>query len=328
MRTAKCRIGVLGTGHLGRIHLKCIGLSEHCELVGHYDPSEVARQAAHDVSGQAALASAQAVIDAADAIVIVSPTTAHFDLAKQAMQAGKHVFIEKPVTSTVAQAEELLALQAEVNVHVQVGHVERFNPAYLSLQGVEMQPLFIEVHRLGAFSMRGTDVSVVLDLMIHDLDLLLHIVGQPVIDIQANGVAIMSGQPDIANARLTFADGCVANITASRISMKQMRKIRLFQSDAYISMDFLEKKAEVFKLEETPAADDFVGLTMPVETAQGERHIHAWQPTPPDVNSIVLELDSFAKSIAENHEPPVTLRAATEALRLAHRINQTILMSL
>ncbi len=315
---------MLGTGHLGRIHLKCIGLSKNCTLVGHYDPSEDARRAAEQLSNQAAAQSVEEAIEEAEAVVIVAPTLAHFDLAKQLLLAGKHVFIEKPVTSTVEQAEELIKLQEETKLKVQVGHVERFNPAFLSLEGQAMQPQFIEVHRLGGFSMRGTDVSVVLDLMIHDLDLLLHIVGQPVTEIHANGVSIMSSQPDIANARLTFANGCVANLTASRISMKQMRKIRLFQSDAYISMDFLEKRAEVFKLEDQAAPDDFVGINMPIETAKGQRHIHAWQPAPPEVNSIVMELDAFAKCIRKDQQPPVTLQAATAALRLAHRINDQI----
>lgn len=183
----------------------------------------------------------QELFAAVDVVDIVTPTTTHFEMAAQAIRAGKHFFIEKPITRTVEEAEELIKLAQEFKVKAQVGHVERFNPALLALEDMELNPMFIEAHRLAVFNPRGTDVSVILDLMIHDLDIVLSIVKSEVKFISASGVAVASETPDIANARIEFENGCVANLTASRISLKQMRKVRLFQKDAYISLDFLEK---------------------------------------------------------------------------------------
>ena len=185
------------------------------------------------------------LVDAAD---VVAPTTFHHELCKLALRNGKHVFVEKPMADTMEQAKEILSLVKESKVKFQVGHVERFNPAFLALQGHQLNPMFIEVHRLAQFNPRGTEVSVILDLMIHDIDIILHLVKSDVKNIYANGVAVMTDTPDIANVRIEFNNGCVANLTSSRISMKKMRKIRLFQKDAYIGIDFLEKKTDIIKL--------------------------------------------------------------------------------
>ena len=235
------KIGVLGVGHLGRIHLKCIELVDELELVGFFDPNEKNASTALKNHKIQRFDSLEDLIAAVDMVDIVTPTTTHFRLAKKSIEAGKHVFIEKPVTNTISEAEELLSLAKEMNVKVQVGHVERFNPAFLSLKDTDLKPMFIEAHRLAMFNPRGTDVSVVLDLMIHDLDIVLSLVDSEVKGVHASGVNVVSDSPDIANVRLEFENGCVANLTASRISMKQMRKVRLFQPDAYISLDFLEK---------------------------------------------------------------------------------------
>ncbi len=238
----KIKIGLFGLGHLGRIHLKCILESDMLELVGAYDPNPEAHELAKAKYEYEAFSSEQELIDACDIADIVVPTVYHFDLAAKALKSQKHIFVEKPLTQTVEEAKELLKLCRENNCKAQVGHVERFNPAFLALQEMQFKPAFIEGHRLAFFNPRGTDVSVVYDLMIHDLDMILSLVDSEVERVDANGVCVVSKQADICNARILFKNGCVANLTASRISLKNMRKLRLFQEDAYISMDFLDKK--------------------------------------------------------------------------------------
>lgn len=223
------KLGVLGVGHLGNIHLKCLQEISSIELVGFYDPDDQAAQKVIDSYSIFRFDSYNDLLQQCDAIDIVTPTSSHFALATQAIKAHKHVFIEKPLTATISEAKALIDLAQQQSVKVQVGHVERFNPAFLAVQHISLQPLFIEAHRLAMFNPRGTDVSVVLDLMIHDLDLVLSMVNAPLQSLSASGVAVVSKNLDIANVRLEFENGCVANLTASRISMKQMRKIRLFQ---------------------------------------------------------------------------------------------------
>ena len=247
--TRMVKIGLLGVGHLGKIHLKCLQNIETVTVTGFYDPNDEAAQ--HILRTYPQLQrydSLSSIFEVSDAIDIVTPTITHFDLAAAAIQKGKHVFIEKPLTRTPAEAGMLAKLAKEKGVKVQVGYVERFNPAFLSIQNIPLNPLFIEAHRLAMFNPRGTDVSVVLDLMVHDLDLILNIVKAPLTSVEASGVAVVSRSPDIANARLEFQNGAVANLTASRISMKQMRKLRLFQKDAYISPDLLDKQTQIIQL--------------------------------------------------------------------------------
>jgi predicted dehydrogenase len=315
------KIGVLGAGHLGKIHIKCIQLaSETYELVGFYDPSPAAQELAAQL-GITAFASVDDLMDAVDVVDVVTPTPTHFELAEKAIKKGKHIFIEKPLTQTVEQAEQLMALRAEHQVLVQVGHVERFNPALLALEDMELAPMFIEAHRLAAFNPRGTDVSVVLDLMIHDLDIVLSMVNSPVVKVSANGVAVVSDTPDIANARIEFANGCVANLTASRISLKQMRKVRLFQRDAYISLDFLEKNAQVVRLYEKDAPNLPVDANLlELQTATGTKMIHVDMPTIEPVNAIKMELESFGESIRLGQKPKVSIEDGYQALKLAYEI--------
>lgn len=317
----KRKIGLLGAGHLGKIHAKCIRATACWDLVGFYDPSDKnAQQAAEQFQIQR-FDSIQALIDAVDALDIVTPTPTHFELAAQAIRAGKHVFIEKPVTQTLEEGRALLQLAATQNVKVQVGHVERFNPAYLALQNIRLNPMFIESHRLAAFQPRGTDVSVILDLMIHDLDLILHLTQSPVAEVHASGVAVLSNTVDIANVRVEFENGCVANLTASRISLKQMRKMRLFQQDHYISLDFFDKNAQIIRLYDQEAPDlPPMDELMEFETATGKKWLQMRMPEAEPVNAIQLELETFFEAIDQDSIPQVSLQDGFKALELAQRI--------
>lgn len=313
------KAGVLGAGHLGKIHLKLLNLSEHYDLIGFYDTSKEVRDAISQEFGYTAFETEEDLINACDMVDVVTPTTYHYASAEKVIKAGKHLFIEKPITNTVEEAEKLLTLAKEHNVLGQVGHVERFNPAFMSVSDSIKSPMFIEAHRLAEFNPRGTDVPVVLDLMIHDIDAILSVVNSPVKSVNASGVSVISETPDIANARIEFENGCVANLTASRISMKNMRKARFFQKDAYISVDFLEKKVEVVKMKDAPESpDDFA---MILQNAEGiKKQIYFDNPDVPSNNAILDELDAFAKAINANTTPIVSLEAGTEALRVAKMI--------
>ncbi|MEL0456762.1 Gfo/Idh/MocA family oxidoreductase [Flavobacteriaceae bacterium SZ-1-7] len=313
------KAGVLGAGHLGKIHLRLLKQSEKYNLVGFYDADETNGEKVEAEFGYKFFNSIDELIDAVDMVDIVTPTLSHYNCAKQAIAKGKHVFIEKPITNTVEEAEHIRELLAENNLRGQVGHVERFNPAYLAVKNEIKSPMFIETHRLAEFNPRGTDVPVVLDLMIHDIDIILSIVKSKVKSISASGVAVISDTPDIANARLEFENGCVANLTASRISLKKMRKARFFQKDAYISVDFLTKKCEVVKMKDAPEVPgDF---DMILQNAEGvKKQIYFDNPPVPDNNSILDELESFANAINNDRAPEVTLHDGTEALRIANQI--------
>ncbi len=313
------KIGVLGAGHLGKIHLRLLNQSEKYELVGFYDPfQENAKKVAAEF-GYKSFDSIAELIAAVDVVDIVTPTLSHFDCAKQAIQQAKHVFLEKPITNTVEEAEELIALAKQYGVKGQVGHVERFNPAFQAIKGKIEQPMFIETHRLAEFNPRGTDVPVVLDLMIHDLDVILSVVNSPVKKVSASGVSILSESPDIANARIEFENGCVANITASRISMKNMRKTRFFQKDAYISVDYLDKICEVVKMKEAPETPGDFDLIF--QNAEGvKKQIYYDNPKVGANNAILEELETFAAAINNQTTPVVTLEDGAAALRLAHQI--------
>lgn len=314
------KIGVLGAGHLGRIHIKLIKEIEAFELVGFFDPNDKAAGIASSEYEIKRFEDMSELIEACDVIDIVTPTLSHFDCAKECMARGKHMFIEKPVTNTVEEAEELLALQADQpNLKVQIGHVERFNPAFLMTKDSVKDPMFIETHRLAQFNPRGTDVPVVLDLMIHDIDIILSLVKSPVKHIAASGVSVISESPDIANARISFENGCVANLTASRISLRNMRKTRVFQKDAYISIDFLNKEAEIVKLESVDGPVD--PFTMVLETENGvKKQINFDQPSIPTTNAIKEELTAFAKSIHENTKTAVSLEDGYKALQVAYQV--------
>ena len=313
------KAGVLGAGHLGKIHLRLLKQSEKYELVGFYDADEESGKKVEAEFGYKFFNSIDALIDAVDMVDIVTPTLSHYECAKKAISKGKHIFIEKPITNTVEEAEHIRELLAEHNLRGQVGHVERFNPAFLAVKDDIKSPMFIESHRLAEFNPRGTDVPVVLDLMIHDIDIILSVVKSKVKNISASGVAVICNSPDIANARIEFENGCVANLTASRISLKKMRKARFFQKDAYISVDFLTKKCEVVKMKDAP--ENLGDFDMVLQNAEGvKKQIYFDNPHVENNNSILDELESFANAINTNTSPEVTLHDGTEALRVATQI--------
>ena len=313
------KIGVIGAGHLGKIHIQQWKEVPTVQLIGFFDPSDEQAEKAIAEYNVIRYTDIDALIQEADALDIVAPTTNHYDIAKKCLLAGKHFFIEKPLANTLEEGRELVKLVKEAGVKCQVGHVERYNPAYLALTEETLQPMFIEAHRLSQFNPRGTDVSVILDLMIHDIDIVMHLVKSPVRRISASGVSVISETPDIANARIEFENGCVANLTASRISMKNMRKSRFFQKDAYISVDFLEKRCEVVKMKDAPEVPgDF---DMILQNAEGvKKQIYFSNPEVEQNNAILDELNSFEDAINNNTTPVVTLEQATEALRVAYQI--------
>lgn len=317
----KIRIGVFGVGHLGKIHVKLLKEIAGYEIVGFYDPDDKNSDKASKDFGVTQYASPQALIKACDAIDIVSPTGTHFQIAKTAVKEGKHIFVEKPMTATLREAKELVALADEARVKAMVGHVERFNPALLALDIKTLNPLFIEVHRLAEFNPRGTDVSVVFDLMIHDIDIILSMVKGNVKRISASGVAILSKSPDIANARIEFDNGCTANITASRISVKTMRKMRVFQPGAYISMDFLKKKSDVFRIADVAPDNNHFEIDLPDNV---KKYITFETAEKKDVNAIKMELELFLESIVRNKPVPVTIYDGYHAMEVAQRIHDKI----
>lgn len=315
------KVGVFGVGHLGKFHLNNWRDIKDVELVGFYDPNDSAAQEVSEKYQLARFVEAGTLMDTVDAVDIVAPTNFHFDLCKLAMRKGKHVFVEKPLANTMEEARELVKLAKESNIKFQVGHVERFNPAFLAVQNLSLNPMFIEVHRLAEFNPRGTEVSVILDLMIHDIDIILSIVKSEVKNLSASGVAVMTDTPDIANVRIEFNNGCVANLTSSRISMKKMRKMRVFQKDAYIGMDFLNKKTEIIKLKTPQDVDAF---SFDLETPHGKRTIAIANPLVPEVNAIKLELEKFRDSINNNTPVVVSEVDGFRAMDVAHQILQKI----
>jgi predicted dehydrogenase len=315
------KVGVFGTGHLGKFHLNNWKLIPDAEIIGFYDPDD---QTASEVAEKYQIKrflNPGELLDLCDAADIIAPTPEHFSLCEMAIRKGKHVFVEKPLANDMGEARTLLKLVKESNIKLQVGHVERFNPAFLALEGIPLQPMFIEVHRLAEFNPRGTEVSVILDLMIHDIDIILHIVKSDVKNIYSSGVAVMTDTPDIANVRMEFNNGCVANLTSSRISMKKMRKMRIFQKDAYIGVDFLSKKSEIISINNSDSKD---GFSFDIETMNGTKSILVRNPEVPDINAIRMELEKFTESVLQNKPTLVSELDGYRAMDVAHQILQKI----
>ena len=315
----RLRFGVLGAGHLGRIHVQQALQVEEFEVIGVFDTHPEKRDAIATEFGIPSLSSMEDLIAKCDVVDVVTPTLAHFQCAKAALFAGKHVFIEKPLTHTLEEGRELVELANKHGLKVQVGHVERFNPAFQAALGSFSNPMFIETHRLAQFNPRGTDVPVVLDLMIHDIDIVLHVVNRPVVRISASGVCVVSDTPDIANARIEFEGGCVANLTASRISMKNMRKSRFFQRDAYISVDMLTKETEIVRMRNVEKPDPFA-VSIDLGNGRGFREIGFDKPAIPATNAIREELRSFAHAIIHDQVPVVSISNGLAALETAHQV--------
>jgi predicted dehydrogenase len=319
------KIGVLGAGHLGKIHIRCIKEIKGYDLVGFYDTNSECLKEVEQEFGIKGFDNIDELIKAVDVVDIVTPTISHFSCAKSALENLKHVFIEKPIVTTPEEARELIDLAKDKNVKVQVGHVERFNPAFIAASDSLSKPMFIESHRLAHFNPRGTDVPVVLDLMIHDIDIILKAVGSKVVDVKASGVNVVSDTPDIANARLEFESGAVANLTASRISLKNMRKTRFFQRDAYITVDFLEKVTEIVKMEELETEpEDPMAMVIDLGPGKKKRRIYFDKPEITGINAIVEELKSFKDSVLNNTTPTVTIEDGYNALNVAHMIMDEI----
>lgn len=317
------KAGLVGAGHLGKIHLRLLQQSEKYELVGFHDKDIANGKKLEAEFGYPFYENLDELLAKIEILDIVTPTLYHYEYAKLAIEKGLHFFIEKPITQNLEQAEEIIHLANEKGIKAQVGHVERYNPAFIATKSFIQSPMFIEIHRLAEFNPRGTDVSVVLDLMIHDLDILLSLVKSKVKNIHASGVCVVSKSPDIANARIEFENGCVANLTTSRISMKAMRKSRFFQKDAYISVDFLEKKAEVIRMK--PAPETPSDFDMIIENAEGEKNQILFEyPNIQPNNAILDELESFATAISDNKPIEVSLQDGTEALKVALEIVEMI----
>ena len=311
------KVGVFGVGHLGKFHLNNWLEIENVKVVGIVDTDADMADEVAEKYGIKRFSSADKLIDACDIVDIVVPTQFHYELCIKAIRKGKHVFVEKPLANTLEEAKTIVNMVNEANVKFQVGHVERFNPAFLALKDIDMHPMFIEVHRLAQFNPRGTEVSVVLDLMIHDIDIILSLVKGNVRSINASGVAVMTDTPDIANVRIEFDNGCVANLTSSRISMKKMRKMRLFQKDAYIAIDFLEKNAEIIRIKEE---EDENAFCFDLETPNGTKTIAVNNPEVVESNAIKNELQSFVNSIINDTATIVSEMDGYAAMEVAHQI--------
>lgn len=315
------KIGIFGVGHLGKFHVSNWQNIEGVSIVGFYDPNDQHANEAIEKFSLKRYEDMHTLINEADAIDVITPTQFHFPVCEAALRKSKHVFVEKPLANDMEEARQLVKLAGEAKVKFQVGHVERFNPAFQALKGKLINPMFIEVHRLAQFNPRGTEVSVILDLMIHDIDIILHLVKSEIKQISASGVAVMTDTPDIANVRIEFHNGCVANLTSSRISMKKMRKIRLFQKDAYIGIDFLEKKTEIIKLKSEGDEDLFC---FDIETPGGTKTIAVENPEIVEQNAIKAELTAFRDAILLNTPTVVSEHDGLLAMEVAHQILEKI----
>lgn len=311
------KIGVFGVGHLGKFHINNWMEINDVQVIGFYDPSDVAASEISQKFNLKRFTDPDELVRHSDVVDVVAPTQFHFDLCEKAIRQGKHVFVEKPLAQTMEEGRKLVKLAKEAGIKFQVGHVERFNPAFLAIKDLDLHPMFIEVHRLAQFNPRNNEVSVILDLMIHDIDIILSIVKSDVKSISASGVGVMSETPDIANARIEFDNGCVANLTCSRISMKKMRKIRLFQKDAYISIDLLNKKTEIIKLKDNKDPNVFA---FDIQTPSGSKTITVANPVIPEVNAIKTELEEFRNAIIHNTRPVVSEMDGLHAMEVAHRV--------
>ncbi len=315
------KVGVFGVGHLGKFHLSNWKEIAGVDVVGFYDPDDDTAKKVADKFQLPRFLDPSALMDACDAIDVVAPTNFHYEICEAAIKKGKHVFVEKPLANTMKEARTLVKLAEESGIKFQVGHVERFNPAFMAIKDMNINPMFIEVHRLAQFTPRGTEVSVILDLMIHDIDIILSIVKSDVRSISASGVGVMTETPDIANVRIEFNNGCVANLTSSRISMKKMRKMRIFQKDSYIGIDFLNKKTEVIKLREP---EDLNAFAFEIETPSGRKTIAIANPIVPEINAIKKELEEFKEAIDNNTKPVVSEMDGLMAMDVAHQILEKI----
>ena len=321
----KLKLGVIGTGHLGKLHVKMFKQIESCELIGIYDKNLEQAKSVGEEFDIEVFEDLNNLLDEVDAVSIASITSAHHELAKECLNRNIHVFVEKPITVTIPEAEELVAISNEKNLNLQVGHIERFNPALISLEKFILKPMFIQTDRLAQFNPRGTDVAVVLDLMIHDIDIILSLVKSEVKQIEASGVAVVSDSLDIANARIQFENGAVANVTASRISQKKMRKMRIFQKEGYISLDFILGVSEIFRLEEPHGLPKIISPSVfEIGVGQNKKRIVYEQPEIKEINALKYELELFVNSVINQEKPVVSGEDGLRALKVAETIIKRI----
>lgn len=323
----KLKLGIIGTGHLGKLHTKVTRTIENCELVGIFDKDPLKAKDCADEFNVRSFDQLDSLLDLVDAVSIVSTTSAHYELGKRCLEKGKHVFVEKPITTNIWEAEELIQIAQKNSLNLQVGHIERFNPALVSLEKYSLDPKFIQTDRLSQFNPRGTDVAVVLDLMIHDIDIILHLVNSPVKDIHASGVAVVSNNIDIANARIEFENGAVANVTASRISQKKMRKMRMFQRDSYISLDFITGVSEVYRLVPKDMSqtleENFISFGE-IGVGDKKKLVVYEQPELKEINALQYELKLFVDSVLKKERPKVSGEDGLKALKVAQIIIKKI----
>ena len=321
----KLKIGLIGAGHLGKLHLKLLKEIPSIELVGFFDADAETRKETSELFSLKNFNSTEELLAKTDAVSIAVTTSAHYKIASEALANGQNIFIEKPITATQDEAKKLVDFADKNGLIIQVGHIERFNPAILAIEKYIDNPMFIQTDRLAQFNPRGTDVAVVLDLMIHDIDLILSFIKSKVKSVSASGVAVVSDTLDIANARIQFENGAVANVTASRISQKKMRKMRLFQKDAYLSIDFITGTPEVYRL--LPGINQMMGPHISfgeIGVGDKKRQIIYEQPDVPSVNALKHELQLFADAVLNKKEPVVSGKAGHRALRIAELIEQKI----
>jgi predicted dehydrogenase len=319
------KVGVIGTGHLGKLHTKMFYESSKCELTGVFDSNRVQAKLVADEFKTTAFDSLDELLGKVKAVSIAATTTAHHSIAKECFEKGIHVFVEKPITATIPEAEELVRIADEKKLILQVGHIERYNPALVAMEKYMLEPKFIQTDRLAQFNPRGTDVAVVLDLMIHDIDIILSLVKSDVKEVHASGVAVVSDNLDIANARIEFENGAIANVTASRISQKKMRKMRIFQQDVYIAMDFVTGVSEVYRLI-SPDAKVEPGQISFGELGIGDKkkRLVYEQPEQNEINALKYELELFVDAVANNKKPVVSGLDGLRALKIAEIIMKKI----
>jgi len=321
----KLKIGVIGAGHLGNFHVKMLKEIPNCELIGIFDQDTIRANEVAAANQVKCFNSIDELLQEITAVSIVTTTSAHYEIGKIYLNAGKNVFIEKPITSEIKQAEELVKIAKEKNLKLQVGHIERFNPALLSLEKYNLEPKFIQSDRLAQFNQRGIDVAVIHDLMIHDIDIILSLIKSPVKDVQASGVAVVSDNIDIANARIEFENGAVANVTASRISQKKMRKMRMFQRDAYITLDFTTGTSEIYRLINPEDFDQTKTISFgTMGVGENKKAVIYEQPEQKENNALKYELDLFVDSVIENKKPIVSGEDGLKALIVAELIVKKI----
>jgi predicted dehydrogenase len=324
----KIKIGVVGVGHLGQHHAKHYSKIKSTELVGVYD---IDNKQCKSIAAQfkaKPYKSLNEMLEHIDGVSIVTPTKNHAEIAETCIKKGKHVFIEKPISKSIKEAENIIALAKKHKVTLQVGHIERFNPALSPLERFTINPKYIEVQRLAPYMVRGTDIPVVLDLMIHDIDLVLSFIDSPVKNIEASGVSIMTSSVDIANARIHFENGSVANMTSSRVAKDRVRKIKLFQQDLYITIDFLIGLTEVYRVMDVEEKGTLAIISAPIESEGKQRHIIYEKPKINKQDALQMELINFVESIQGKAKPIVDGVAGKEALRVALQIQNKILEGL